>query len=267
MRSTEPYELRTLFISDLHLGSPNCQVQPLIRFLSQIRVQQLYLVGDVFDLWWITRARARFGRDEQRVIKLLDGLSRAGTEVIYIPGNHDEPIRGWCGRLLAHWKIRRRVIHQLADGRRMLVTHGDEFDAQVRLGGLKENFGERLYDLILSANRWANQLRTAAGLPYWSLAAFLKRKSHAAEAFINRFRAATLADAKHRGLDGVICGHVHRADLRMVDGLVYANDGDWVESLTALTEDHAGRLALVDCAQLPLVMRELAPHYSSEQAA
>jgi len=259
MRSPAPYQLRTVFISDLHLGSRNCQVEPLIAFLGQIHAERIYLVGDVFDLWWMTRFRTRFGRAERRVIQRLDQLSRAGTEVIYIPGNHDAPIRGWSGQLLAHWKIRRRAIHSMADGRRLLVTHGDEFDAQVRLGGFKENLGEWLYEAILSGNRWANRLRTALGLPYWSLACFLKRQSQTAEAFIDRFRAATLADVRQRGLDGVICGHVHRAELREIDGLIYANDGDWVESLTALTEDHCGRLSLVNCANLPLVLNQLEP--------
>lgn len=259
MRSPAPYSVRSLFISDLHLGSPNCQVDALAGFLAQVRTERLYLVGDVFDLWWMTRYRSRFGRAEQRVVALIDRHARAGAEVIYVPGNHDEPIRGWAGRWLAHWKIRRRALHTTADGRQLLVTHGDEFDAQVRLGGLQEQLGEQLHDLILSGNRLTNQARRWLGLPYWSLAAFLKRQSSAAEAFIERFRSAVLADARRRGLDGVICGHVHHPELLQRDGLVYANDGDWVESLSALTEDHCGRLALVRCVDVPLVLDELAP--------
>jgi UDP-2,3-diacylglucosamine pyrophosphatase LpxH len=251
--------MRSAFLSDLHLGSRNCQVEALIEFLGQIRCQQLYLVGDVFDLWWMTRFRARFGKAERQVIAQLDRLARRGTEVIYIPGNHDHPIRNWSGLPLARWKIRRRAVHSLLDGRRLLVTHGDEFDSLVRLGGLEEWLGEQMHEVLLSGNRWTNRARQALGLPYWSLANFLKSQSSRAERFIERFRRAVLADVRRRGLDGVVCGHVHLPELRQIDGLIYANDGDWVESLTAITEDLDGRLALVRASAVPLMIQELAP--------
>jgi UDP-2,3-diacylglucosamine pyrophosphatase LpxH len=259
VRQIPPYELRSVFLSDLHLGSRNCQVDALNEFLEQLRCQRLYLVGDVFDLWWVTRFRARFDKGERRTIALIDRLARRGTEVIYIPGNHDHPVRNWSGLPLARWKIRRRAVHQLADGRRLLVTHGDEFDALVRLGGLEEWLGEWMHEVLLSGNRWTNRVRQALGLPYWSLANFLKGQSRRAERFIERFRQAVLADVRRRGLDGVVCGHVHQPELISIDGLIYANDGDWVESLTAITEDLDGRLALVCAAAVPLVLRELAP--------
>jgi len=142
-------------------------------------------------------------------------------------------------------RVRRRAIHATADGRRLLVVHGDDYDGQTHFGSLQEKFGDWLYYRILTGNKWLNRLRRARGLRYWSLAGFLKRHSTAAERYIARFVDAGLGDARRRGLDGIVCGHIHRAALIERDGLVYANDGDWVESLTALAEDMDGTLRLL----------------------
>lgn len=233
------------FISDLHLGSPNCHAEALCDFLAQLHTARLYLVGDVVDLWWISARRARFDRHQHQVLQQLHRLARSGTELIYIPGNHDRPLRDLCGLVLPRMTVRRQAIHRAADGRRYLVTHGDDFDADVQRGGWQEWLGDQLYDYILAGNRLTHQMRSRLGLRYWSLADFIKRQSGQAERYIARYRAAALQAAASRGLAGVICGHIHRPALEQVDGLIYANDGDWVESMTALREGADGQLALV----------------------
>ena len=237
---------RTVFISDAHLGSPHCHAAELADFLAGLQCRQLYLVGDIVDFWWMAQRRATWGTGQQRVVEALHALARAGTEIVYVPGNHDRPIRRFCGLVLPAMQVRRRAIHATADGRRLLVVHGDDYDAKTHFGGLQERFGDWLYYRILTGNRLTNALRRRLGLRYWSLADWLKRRSGAAERYIERFVRAGLDDARRRGLDGIVCGHIHRAGLFERDGLVYANDGDWVESLTALAEGADGSLRLID---------------------
>lgn len=235
---------RTVFISDLHLGSRHCQAEALADFLAALRCERLYLVGDVIDVWEMTRRRACWAAHENRAVAALHALARGGCVIVYIPGNHDRTVRRLCGLALPSLRMRRHAVHLTADGRRLLVTHGDRYDAQTQFGSLQEQVGDWLYDRILTGNRWVNRLRRRLGLRYWSLAAFLKRQSGAAEQYIARFVDAGLADARRRGLDGIVCGHIHRAALVDRDGMVYANDGDWVESLTALAELPDGTLQL-----------------------
>ena len=236
---------RAVFISDVHLGSRHCHAAELADFLSTLRCARLYLVGDIVDLWWMAQRRAMWGAAQNRVVEALHALRRAGTEIVYIPGNHDRPIRKFCGLALPAMRIRRRAIHVTADGRRLLVTHGDEFDAATHFGTLQEKFGDWLYYRLLTGNRLLNVVRGRLGLRYWSLSEFLKRQSGAAERYIARFVQAGLEDARRRGLDGIVCGHIHRAAVLQRQGLVYANDGDWVESLTVLVEEADGRLRLL----------------------
>ncbi len=236
---------RTLFLSDIHLGSRHCHAAELAGFLEATSCERLYLVGDIVDLWYMAQRRAAWGQAQNRVVEALHALRRAGTVIVYVPGNHDRPIRRFCGLVLPAMRVRRRAVHTTADGRRLLVTHGDDYDAITHFGSLQERFGDWLYYRILSGNRWLNLLRQRLGQRYWSLAEFLKRRSGAAERYIARYVQAGLDDARQRGLDGIVCGHIHRAALIQRDGLVYANDGDWVESLTALAEGHDGGLRLL----------------------
>jgi len=236
---------RTLFLSDLHLGSRYCHAAELAQFLEAASCEKLYLVGDIIDLWYLSQRRAAWGAAQNRVIEALHALRRAGTTIIYVPGNHDRPIRRFCGLTLPAMQIRRRAVHVTVDGRRLLVIHGDDYDGITHFGNLQEKFGDWLYYRILGGNRWVNRLRQQLGLRYWSLSEFLKRRSGAAERYIARFVQAGLDDARRRGLDGIVCGHIHRAGLFQQDGLIYANDGDWVESLTALVEGHDGCLRLL----------------------
>lgn len=237
---------RAAFVSDVHLGSKHCHADELAAFLATLDVDRLYLVGDIVDLWWMSAKRAAWGHGQNHVIEALHRLRAAGTEIIYVPGNHDRPIRRFCGLLLPRMSVRRRVIHTTGDGRRLLVVHGDDYDSITQFGGFQEGLGDWLYERILTGNRLANALRRRFGLRYWSLADFLKRQSGAAERYIARFIDAGLDDVRRRGLDGIVCGHIHRPALIERDGLIYANDGDWVESLTALVEDRDGTLRLLD---------------------
>jgi UDP-2,3-diacylglucosamine pyrophosphatase LpxH len=240
-----PPRRRAVFVSDVHLGSKHCHAAELADFLVGLRCDRLYLVGDIVDLWWMAQRRARWDNAHNRVVEALHALRRAGTELVYVPGNHDRPIRRFCGLALPRMSVRRRAIHVTADGRRLLVTHGDDYDGVTHFGGLQEQFGDWLYYRILTGNQWLNRIRRLAGRRYWSLSEFLKRQSGAAERYIERFVTAGLDDARRRGLDGIVCGHIHRAALIERDGLVYANDGDWVESLSALAEDPDGTLRLL----------------------
>jgi len=240
-----PAMRRAVFLSDVHLGSRHCHAEELAEFLSTLRCARLYLVGDIVDLWWLAQRRATWGSAHNRVVEALHALRRAGTEIVYIPGNHDRPVRRFCGMALPAMRIRRRAIHVTADGRRLLVVHGDEFDNITHFGTLQERFGDWLYYRILGGNKLLNFVRRRLGLRYWSLSEFLKRQSGAAERYIARFVQAGLDDAQRRGLDGIVCGHIHRAALVQRDGLVYANDGDWVESLSALAEETDGTLRLL----------------------
>ena len=236
---------RAVFVSDVHLGSKHCHAAEFAAFLEGLNCARLYLVGDIVDLWWMAQRRAHWNGAHNRVVEALHALRRRGTELIYIPGNHDRPIRRFCGLMLPAMQVRRRAIHVAADGRRFLVTHGDDYDSVTHFGGLQERFGDWLYYRILTGNKALNRLRQRAGLRYWSLSEYLKRQSSAAERYIARYVQAGLDDARRRGLDGIICGHIHRAALMQRDGLVYANDGDWVESLTALSEEADGSLCLL----------------------
>jgi UDP-2,3-diacylglucosamine pyrophosphatase LpxH len=243
-----PPRRRAVFISDVHLGSKHCHAAELADFLNGLRCDRLYMVGDIIDLWWMASRPATWKEAHNRVVEALQSLRRAGTEIVYVPGNHDRPIRRFCGLVLPRMAIRRRTIHVTADGRRLLVVHGDDYDSATHFGSLQEKVGDWLYYRLLTGNRLLNFVRQRYGLRYWSLAEFLKRQSGAAERYIARFVQAGCEDAKRRGLDGIVCGHIHRAALFEREGCVYANDGDWVESLTALAEDPDGTLRLLSHA-------------------
>ena len=189
-------------------------------------------------------------------------LAQKGTRVIYIPGNHDEMFREWLGLEIAGVKLLREAVHEGADGRRFLVIHGDEFDGVIRYAKFIAYLGDWAYDTALVLNRWFNLARRKFGYPYWSLSQWLKRQVKEAVKAIDRFESALAGEAKRRGLDGVICGHIHHAEMRMVNGVMYMNDGDWVESCTALVEHADGRFELLDWISMqrnPQQLREVIP--------
>jgi UDP-2,3-diacylglucosamine pyrophosphatase LpxH len=242
---------RTVFISDTHLGTRGCRSDFLADFLRRATCQQLYLVGDIIDGW---RLRKSWYWDEHHdeVLRLILRHARGGAEVTYIPGNHDEMFRAWLpvGLEIGGIRLRRDAVHTTADGKRLLVMHGDEFDNVVRYAKFLALLGDSAYSAALVVNRWFNAVRRKLGYPYWSLSAWAKRQVKEAVKAIGRFETALANEAKRRGFDGVVCGHIHHAEMREVNGVLYLNDGDWVESCTALVEHHDGRLELIDWAAL-----------------
>jgi UDP-2,3-diacylglucosamine pyrophosphatase LpxH len=242
---------RSVFISDVHLGTRGCRSDFLADFLRRTSCEKLYLVGDIIDGW---RLRKSWYWDEgcDEVLRLILKHARSGTEVTYIPGNHDEMFRAWLplGLEIAGIRLRKEAVHVTADNRRLLVMHGDEFDSVVRYAKFLALLGDWAYTAALTCNTWFNAARRRLGYPYWSLSAWLKRQVKEAVKAIDRFEGALAGEARRRGLDGVVCGHIHHAEMREVGGVLYINDGDWVESCTALVEHHDGRLELVDWAAL-----------------
>jgi UDP-2,3-diacylglucosamine pyrophosphatase LpxH len=243
-RSFEPWRFRTIWISDIHLGTPGCQVSALLEFLRATESDRLYLVGDIIDGWQLKR-RWYWSQSHNDVVQKLLRKARKGTEVVYIPGNHDEAARHYLGVDFGGIAIRQEAIHVTATGQRLLVTHGDFFDAVVQCARWLALLGDVLYTFILKLNAHFNAARARLGLPYWSLSRFLKHKVKNAVSYIGAFEEALAREARERGLDGVVCGHIHQAEIRDIDGILYCNDGDWVESLTALVETHDGALRIV----------------------
>ena len=235
---------RTVFISDVHLGFKGCQAQYLLDFLRSVECQSIYLVGDIIDLWALSKS-FYWPQAHNDVIRTILGKAKHGTRVIYIPGNHDRVFRDHDGLVLGNVEIRREAIHETADGRRFLVLHGDEFDSIVRASPLLESIGSHAYAAALTLNRYVNSIRSRFGFPYWSLAAFLKHKVKNAVTYIASFEKTLAAEARRQQVHGVICGHIHRAEISEIDGITYCNDGDWVESCTTLVEDFDGRLSLL----------------------
>ena len=242
---------RTVFISDVHLGTRGCRSDFLIDFLRRVSCEHLFLVGDIIDGW---RLRKSWYWDEacDDVLRLILRHARSGTDVTYIPGNHDEMFRAWLpmGLEIAGIRLRAEATHVTANGRRLLVIHGDEFDSVVRYAKFLALLGDWAYASALRCNTWFNAVRRRLGYPYWSLSAWLKRQVKEAVKAIDRFETALANEARRRGFDGVVCGHIHHAELRDVGGVLYINDGDWVESCTALVEHDDGRLELIDWAAL-----------------
>jgi UDP-2,3-diacylglucosamine pyrophosphatase LpxH len=235
--------LRSVFLSDVHLGSRDCRARELLEFLAALEVDHLYLVGDIVDLWSL-RKSFYWPQEHNEVLRVVLDMARNGTEVTYIPGNHDEDLREFCGSVFGNLRIRRRDVHSTADGREFLVLHGDEFDAAVKCSRWLARFGAVAYDLTMRLNRVMNGLRRLLGMRYWSLAGYLKLRLPNAVRYVEAFEHAAAQAAVQRNLDGVVCGHIHRAGIREIDSVLYCNDGDWVESCTALVEDMNGRLAI-----------------------
>jgi UDP-2,3-diacylglucosamine pyrophosphatase LpxH len=235
---------RTIWISDIHLGTTGCQAARLLEFLRATESETLYLVGDVIDGWQLKR-RWYWDQAHNNVVQNVLKKAKKGTEVIFVPGNHDESIRQFIDLNFGGILIRDELIHVTAQGKRMLVLHGDRFDGVIACAKWLAYVGDSLYTMILKFNQVFNNWRARAGLPYWSLSQYLKLKVKNAVSYITSFEDALAAEARRKGLDGVICGHIHKPEIRDINGITYCNDGDWVESLSALVEDFSGELRLV----------------------
>lgn len=234
--------LRSVFISDVHLGAPHAHAGELAVFLATLDCERLYLVGDIVDLWWVARKRVCWTMSETRVLDLIRKLPKRGIEVIYIPGNHDCALRTVGGQLLAGIQVRSRAEHRLYSGRRLLITHGDQFDRYVRFDASQKALGELIYDGLLSFDAFANAMRKRFGVRRFSLASWIKARNGKAQDYLQRFEEVVISSSRAKGFDDAVCGHIHRANLRESNGFVYANCGDWVENLTAIAEDMRGNL-------------------------
>lgn len=236
--------VRAVFISDLHLGTPGCQAEALLEFLRAYPSDYLYLVGDIVDGWQLRR-RWFWPQAHNDVVQKLLRRARKGCHVVFIPGNHDEFARGFVGHHFGGIEVREDAVHLGARGMQLWVTHGDHFDGVIQCARWLAYLGDYAYEFTLRLNRHLNHLRRRLGLPYWSLSAFLKQRVKRAINYMTDFEQAVAHEARRRGHQGVVCGHIHHAEMRDIDGVLYCNDGDWVESLTALVEHHDGRLELI----------------------
>ncbi|GGD66497.1 UDP-2,3-diacylglucosamine diphosphatase [Lacimicrobium alkaliphilum] len=235
---------RTLWLSDIHLGYKDCKAEYLLDFLNHCTVDTLYLVGDIVDMWAMSR-QFLWPKAHNKLFHRLLSLSREGTKVIYLPGNHDEPIQKYDGMVFGDIEIHRQYVHTTADGRKLLLMHGDQFDQEVCFGPLHAWIGDKAYDLLLFTNRWYNKLRTALGYPYWSLAGYIKSRIKGANKAIARYRDIGCRAAGNMGMDGIVCGHIHHPEILQQNSVLYCNTGDWIENCSALTEDQQGNLQLI----------------------
>ncbi|QTD56780.1 UDP-2,3-diacylglucosamine diphosphatase [Parasphingorhabdus cellanae] len=247
VNSADRTRYRTIWISDIHLGTRGCNAEMLIDFLDHVDSDTLYLVGDIIDGW---RLKKKFywpdGHND--IIWRILKRAKRDTRIVYIPGNHDEMFRQFTGLNFGGVEIRRSAIHETADGRRLLVLHGDEFDAVMLAHRWLAFVGDAAYTTLMRLNWVVNKVRGRMGLPYWSLSKIAKHKVKNAVEFIGRFEELVAKAAGNRGVDGVVCGHIHTAEMREIKGIEYYNDGDWVEGCTALVECDDGTMEILHWA-------------------
>ncbi len=252
-------QFRSIWISDVHLGTRFCKAEYLLDFLKHTEAKHLYLVGDIIDIWNLKNGW-HWPAIHNAVIQTIMNKAAQGTQVTYVPGNHDEIFRDHIGRVFGGVEVATDAIHVTADGRRLLILHGDEFDGVVKHSKWLAYVGSWMYELLLAANRSLNLVRRKLGFRYWSLAAYLKHKVKNAVNFISSFEKAVVHEARKRQVDGVVCGHIHKATMENYDGILYCNDGDWVESCTALVEHHDGSLAIIHWADESTYLLEETKH-------
>ena len=239
-----PKQFRTLFISDIHLGTKACQAEALLDFLRDHEADTIYLVGDIID-GWALRKNWYWPQAHNDVVQKLLRKARKGTRIIYLPGNHDEFLRNYYGTHFGGIEVVADAIHETADGRKFLVVHGDEFDFVIRHARWLAYLGDWAYDTAILLNRWLGAIRRRMGLTYWSLSAWAKLKVKNAVNVISKFEDQLIEEAATRGVDGVICGHIHHAIKRKKGNITYVNTGDWVESCTAAVEHEDGRIEIL----------------------
>ena len=241
-------QYRTVWISDVHLGTRGCNAEMLIDFLDHVDSETMYLVGDMID-GWAMKKRLYWPASHNDIVWRILKRARRGTRIVYIPGNHDEMFRQFAGLNFGGVEILRQAIHETADGRRLLVLHGDEFDAITLSHRWLAHLGDAAYEALMALNRWMNAGRRVFGLPYWSLSKYAKQKVKNAVSFISKFEEVVAHEAAHRGIHGVIAGHIHKAEMRAIHGIEYYNDGDWVEGCTALVEHYDGSMEILHWAE------------------
>ena len=235
---------RSIWISDVHLGTRGCKAEFLLDFLKCTESEYLYLVGDMVDGWRLRRSWY-WPQAHNDVVQKLLRKARKGTQVTFVPGNHDEFARNFLEFNFGDITVKNEVVHQTADGKLFLILHGDQFDGVVSCAKWLAHIGDHAYELAMLLNRWLNYFRHKLGFGYWSLSSYLKHKVKNAVKYISDFEGAMAEIARRRGVDGIVCGHIHHAEIRDVNGITYANDGDWVESCTALVEHFDGTLEIL----------------------
>lgn len=236
---------RTIFLSDIHLGTKGCQAELLLGFLSKYDAEVIYLIGDIFDGWKLRRGW-HWPEDHNDVVQALLDKARLGTRIIYIPGNHDEIMRGYLGTHFGGIEVVRDAEFTTRSGHKYLVTHGDQYDVIVVNAKWLAMLGDRAYNFLIWLNPRINQVRRLWSGQYWSLSKWAKQQVKQAVNFIGEYEEVLADDARRGGYDGVICGHIHHANIRKIDDITYVNTGDWVESCTAVIEGEDGVLRLVD---------------------
>jgi UDP-2,3-diacylglucosamine pyrophosphatase LpxH len=237
---------RSIFISDVHLGTKSCKAAELHNFLDNNTCNTLYLVGDIIDGWKVQKNAWRWNKKQTSVVRKILKISSTKTKVIFIPGNHDEFLRPMLNQLSFNGlELHNQYEHVGVDGKRYLVTHGDLFDGITRLSPWLSFLGDSLYDVVLGINNTFNTIRHRLGFGYWSLSKYLKYRVKKAIDFVFQFEKNLADYAKRKGFDGTICGHIHHAEIKDIDGIIYMNDGDWCESCSALVEDHDGNFIVL----------------------
>lgn len=240
----EPRHYRSIWISDVHLGTRGAQSEALLDFLAHSSSEYLYLVGDIVDGWRL-RKSWYWPHSHNEVVQEIMRRSTQGAKVFFLPGNHDEAAREFLGFQFGGVHVLDDMIHTTADGRRFLVIHGDQFDSVVEYAQWLARIGDTAYAILLRINTGLNVIRRKLGFTYWSLSSYLKQKAKRAVQFVGNYETTLTDEARRREVDGVICGHIHRAEMREMKGVLYCNDGDWVESCTALVEHQDGRLEIL----------------------
>ena len=257
--------VRTLFLSDIHLGTRGCQAEALLDFLKHHEARTIYLIGDIIDGWRL-RSVWYWPQLHNDIVQKLLRQVRKGTRIVYIPGNHDEFLRDYVGSNFGGIEIAEEAIHEAEDGRRILILHGDKFDTVVRNIKWLAVLGDWAYDFAVFLNRHISRFRRLFGLSDWSFSAYAKQKVKRAVNFISSFENAVAADAARHGVDAVMCGHIHQPEIRQIGAVQYLNTGDWVESCSAILEHDDGRLELVRWRKLEQQLK-LAPSLALEPAA
>ena len=242
----EMHRVRSIFLSDIHLGTPACQAGALLDFLKAYDSEYLFLVGDIIDFWAIRRRGVAWSSEQNTVVQKILRRARHDVQVIFVPGNHDEALREHAGVSFGNIRVERDYTHTAADGRRYLLIHGDEFDQVTKYHRWLAILGDHAYAAVVKLNMWLSRVRCRFGIAgYWSLSGYAKFKVKSAVSFIFDFEESVLRHARERGVDGVICGHIHAAAIRDQGGVAYLNCGDWVDSCTAIIELETGAMEIV----------------------
>jgi UDP-2,3-diacylglucosamine pyrophosphatase LpxH len=243
-----PIQVRTAFLSDIHLGTRECRAELVLDFLHRVQPQELVLIGDIVDLWGMRR-NFYWPQLHNDVLRTVLGKAKHGRRIIYVPGNHDIDLREYGGFVFGNLEVHREYVHTTGRGLKLLVMHGDEFECRIECSRWLAALGSWTYDRAMFASRHFNMVRRLFGYRYWSLASYLKSKVGNAMEYVQRFEQAAAHEARRRNLDGIVCGHIHQPKMAKLGEVLYCNDGDWVENCTALIETQTGELELWNWAE------------------